>query len=1338
MCVVYLLDNFLALADDMRVVTSQVSCAHQHTSYALNLNNIYLLLSIITDIPLLQCIDIVFSSLVSIISQQYLHITTQHKKMVRKKLDERIRTLFTHCLQTNQRGLLLLVGDHGKDQVPNLYQILNRTANHSKSERTSNSNSVLWCYKKELGFSTHRKKRMEKLKRDKKRGLAKQQSSGGTNSSGVMEQMDNFELFLTNTDITWCYYKDSHRVLGTTHSILVLQDFEALTPNIMARTIETVQGGGLIIFLLRTVTSLRQLYAMSMDVHSRYRTESSGDVVPRFNERFILSLGGCSNCLVCDDELNILPLSKKSLNRLTKMGLSKDANGDGDDREVVTYKTDDDIQLEQLKQTLQDTPHVGKLVELTKTLDQARAVLTFLEACADRDKKSKGSSSSPLASALSSGKSTTVSLTAPRGRGKSAALGLCLAGAVSFGFNSIVVTAPEPENLVSVFQFLIEGLKALKYQEHYDYTLGYNYGMDSNNNGNEKAGRDNTKCIVSVSIHGGKSGGQKQHQTVRYVRPRDVDKLVGAELVAIDEAAAIPLPVVRNLLQLSSNHGGKGKSSGSVGATGEERRLTFLSSTINGYEGTGRALSLKLIKELRDSNSSRSGGYGALDAAREASDQIAGAASKKGEAKVHEKRWAAENAAAKAVSETTGSSSSVNGGPLRELDLAHPIRYALGDPVEAWLNNLLCLDCDSFDYNNTLGNNRSNGVSTSSATTELKGGAPAPAECELYAVNRDALFSYHRLSESFLQKLWGLYTSAHYKNTPNDLQMLSDAPAHNVFVLLGPTAEESEEDALPDILAIVQTSLEGKLSRKTIQAQLARGHRSAGDLIPWTMSQQFGDGNFAQLSGARVVRVAVHPAVQGMGYGSRAMELLFRYYNGEMVSLSGGGGISDDEEDGSSSDETPSESDSDEETPTSSALLHKEALKPRKKLPPLLLPLSALPTPRLDWLGTSFGLTPSLHNFWHHKVGMTLLYLRQTSNELTGEHSAIMIRALPRRSGWDDAWLPAFGVDAQRRIGRLLGGAFRDMEVSLAVNLLGDVVGGFHSWMKNAASETSGSESKKKQKMDKTALQEVKKRSGTQSTKLTAAELHYHLTPHDLQRLELYSRNLCDHHLIADLIPSLSQLYFTSRMGSNFRLSSVQSALLCGIGLQHKSVDDLTTELGLPINQTLAMFNKAVKKMSIAFNNLLVEEESNNLLGGDAMKKAESKVQSIRDVVGQTLEEDAAEGATVAMKALTQHEGGAIDSGVTGTRIVPEINDPEIMRYALKGTDDDWANAIKEKGGIEDDGGTIQVKSVKKKKRKAGDEKDLMESVMKNDKAMSSKKKDKKSSKSKKKSRKTM
>jgi N-acetyltransferase 10 len=111
--------------------------------------------------------------------------------------------------------MLVLVGDHGKDQVPNLHQILTKCSVQTRPK-------VLWCYKKELGFSTHRKKRMKKIKRDKARGLA---ASEG-------DSADNFDLFVGQTDITWCYYKDSHRILGNTFGVLVLQDFEALTPNL--------------------------------------------------------------------------------------------------------------------------------------------------------------------------------------------------------------------------------------------------------------------------------------------------------------------------------------------------------------------------------------------------------------------------------------------------------------------------------------------------------------------------------------------------------------------------------------------------------------------------------------------------------------------------------------------------------------------------------------------------------------------------------------------------------------------------------------------------------------------------------------------------------------------------------------------------------------------------------------------------------------------------------------------------------------------------------------------------------------------------------------------------
>lgn len=51
-----------------------------------------------------------------------------------------------------------------------------------------------------------------------------------------------------------------------------------MTPNLLARTIETVEGGGIVVLLLSTLTSLTQLYSLTMDVHSRLRTESHQDV----------------------------------------------------------------------------------------------------------------------------------------------------------------------------------------------------------------------------------------------------------------------------------------------------------------------------------------------------------------------------------------------------------------------------------------------------------------------------------------------------------------------------------------------------------------------------------------------------------------------------------------------------------------------------------------------------------------------------------------------------------------------------------------------------------------------------------------------------------------------------------------------------------------------------------------------------------------------------------------------------------------------------------------------------------------------------------------------------
>ena len=90
------------------------------------------------------------------------------------------------------------------------------------------------------------------------------------------------------------------------------------------------------------------------------------------------------------------------------------------------------------------------------------------------------------------------------------------------------------------------------------------------------------------------------------------------------------------------------------------------------------------------------------------------------------------------------------GRSLNEVSLDEPIRYGANDPIEKWLNRLLCLDATQN-------------------VDDIRFGFPHPTECDLYFVNRDTLFSYHASCEQFLNKLMTIFVSSHYKNTPNDL-----------------------------------------------------------------------------------------------------------------------------------------------------------------------------------------------------------------------------------------------------------------------------------------------------------------------------------------------------------------------------------------------------------------------------------------------------------------------------------------------------------------------------------------------------------------------------------------
>ena len=57
--------------------------------------------------------------------------------------------------------------------------------------------------------------------------------------------------------------------------------------------------------------------------------------------------------------------------------------------------------------------------------------------------------------------------------------------------------------------------------------------------------------------------------------------------------------------------------------------------------------------------------------------------------------------------------------------------------------------------------------------------------------------------------------------------------------------------------------------------------------------------------------------------------------------------------------------------------------------------------------------------------------------------------------------------------------------------------------------------------------------------KLSSQELGHYLTKYDVKRLELYSQNMVDYHLIMDLVPLVARMFFLDQI--DIHLSAIQS-----------------------------------------------------------------------------------------------------------------------------------------------------------------------------------------------------
>ncbi|CAE6935903.1 Catalyzes the formation of N(4)-acetylcytidine (ac(4)C) at the wobble position of tRNA(Met) [Vibrio sp. B1REV9] len=312
-------------------------------------------------------------------------------------------------------------------------------------------------------------------------------------------------------------------------------------------------------------------------------------------------------------------------------------------------------------------------------------------------------------------------LTADRGRGKSSALGIASAQLMLDKPLRILLTAPSINAVEPVFQHALRLLSEAQRlrKDRLDFGLGY----------------------------------------IQFIAPDELlSSLPTCDLLLVDEAAAIPVPMLKQI-------------------TEHYHRLVF-ASTVHGYEGCGRGFTLKFVEWL---NKQRPG--------------------------------------------------------MKICHLKQPIRWGNQDNLEAWLYDAFVLNTDLVGIDSIeLGN------------------------VTLIKLDKSELIS----KPSVLKSCFSLLVNAHYQTSPNDLLHLLQDTSSDVYI-----AQHNN-----DIVGVLLTVEEGALDDGVIQDVQLGKRRPRGHLTPVTIASQLGFPHIAKLSSLRIMRIAVHPSVQGQGIGQKILEQL--------------------------------------------------------------------------------------------------------------------------------------------------------------------------------------------------------------------------------------------------------------------------------------------------------------------------------------------------------------------------------------------------------------------------------------------------------------------------------
>lgn len=181
---------------------------------------------------------------------------------------------------------------------------------------------------------------------------------------------------------------------------------------------------------------------------------------------------------------------------------------------------------------------------------------------------------------------------------------------------------------------------------------------------------------------------------------------------------------------------------------------------------------------------------------------------------------------------------------LEKIHLEEPIRYSKNDPVERWLYDVLLLDAQPVEL-------------TEEDVEKIKQG-----KLEFEKIDKDELMENDRL----LREFFGIYVLAHYRNKPSDLVVLANLHNHIPFRV----------SVNGKTVCSLHVAIEGNMGEDTINL-MAQGFKPKGQIIPDLILKHYWVYEFPQLTGARIVRIATHPAVNNMGVGSFALQKIVEW-----------------------------------------------------------------------------------------------------------------------------------------------------------------------------------------------------------------------------------------------------------------------------------------------------------------------------------------------------------------------------------------------------------------------------------------------------------------------------